>query len=92
MPRPARIGVPGALHDIMVRGTNRYAIFKDDQNKVRFLDRLSQKISEGHCFIYAWVLMGYHISPILSPSKSEFYHSDQLRRFPKELRVQSAYD
>ena len=57
MLRQARLDVPGGLHHIMVRGINRYAIFKDDQDKVRFLDRLSQNISEGNCFIYAWVLM-----------------------------------
>ena len=61
MPRQARLDVPGALHHIIVRGINRYAIFKGDQDKVRFLDRLSQNISEGHFFIYAWVLMENHI-------------------------------
>jgi hypothetical protein len=55
MPRQARLDAPGALHHIMVRGINRSAIFKDDQDKVRFLDRLSQNITEGHRFIYAWV-------------------------------------
>ena len=57
-PRQACLDVPDALHHIMVRGINKYAIFKDDQDKVRFLDRLSQNISEGNCFIYAWVLHG----------------------------------
>jgi len=61
MPRQARLDVPSALHHIIVRGINRTVIFKDDQDKVRFLDRLSQNISEGHCFIYAWVLMHNHI-------------------------------
>jgi hypothetical protein len=35
MPRKARLGVPGALHHIMIRGINRSAIFKDDQDKVQ---------------------------------------------------------
>jgi putative transposase len=61
MPRQARLDIPGALHHIMVRGINRSAIFNDEQDKLRFLDRLSQNISEGHCFIYAWVLMDNHI-------------------------------
>ncbi|MFB0505502.1 MAG: transposase [Thermodesulfobacteriota bacterium] len=69
MPRQARLDVPGALHHIMVRGINRYAIFKDDQDKVRFLDRLSQDISEGHCFIYAWVLMDNHIHLLFRSGK-----------------------
>jgi len=61
MPRQARLDIPGALHHIMVRGINRSAIFKDNQDKVLFLDRLSQNISEDHCSIYAWVLMDNHI-------------------------------
>jgi putative transposase len=61
MPRQARLDIPGALHHIMVRGINRSSIFKDDQDKVLFLDRLSQDISEDHCSIYAWVLMDNHI-------------------------------
>jgi len=61
MPRQARLDVPGALHHIIVRGINRSAIFKDDQDKVLFLDRLSGNIREGRCAIYAWVLMGNHI-------------------------------
>ena len=61
MPRQARLDVPGALHHIIFRGINSSAIFKDDQDKVRFLDRLGQNISEGHCFIYARVLMDNHI-------------------------------
>ena len=50
MPRQARLDVPGAVHPIMGRGITISAIFKDDQDKVRFLDRLSQNISEGNCF------------------------------------------
>lgn len=40
MPRQARLDVPGALHHVMVRGINKSAIFKDDQDKARFLRRL----------------------------------------------------
>jgi hypothetical protein len=39
MPRQARLDAPGALHHIMVRGINKSAIFTDDQDKIRFLDR-----------------------------------------------------
>jgi len=69
MPRHARLDVPGALHHIMVRGINSSAIFKDDQDKLQFLDRLSQDINEGHCFIYAWVLMDNHIHLLFRSGK-----------------------
>ncbi len=37
MPRKARLGAPGALHHIMVRGINKAAIFNDDQDRIKFL-------------------------------------------------------
>jgi putative transposase len=49
MPRQARLDVPGALHHIIVPGIDRSAIFKDDQDKVLFLDRLSDNIREDRC-------------------------------------------
>jgi len=58
MLRQARLDIAGALHHIMVRGNNKSAIFKDDQDKARFLERLGQNVIEGQCSVYAWVLMG----------------------------------
>ena len=57
MPRQARLDVPGALHHIMVRGINKSAIFRDDQDRSRFLDRLGQNIVETQSSVYAWALM-----------------------------------
>ena len=46
MPRKARIDAPGALHHIIVRGIERRKIFKDDTDRINFLDRLGKVISE----------------------------------------------
>jgi len=51
MPRQASLYAPGALHHIMVRGINKSAIFTDDQDKIRFLDRLGQTVMEGQCAV-----------------------------------------
>ena len=61
MPRQARLDTPGALHHIMVRGINRSAIFRDDQDRSLFLARLGQEIVEAQACVYAWVLMGNHL-------------------------------
>ena len=61
MPRQARLDVPGALHHIMVRGINKSDIFKDDQDKALFIERLGQNVIEGKCSVYAWVLMDNHV-------------------------------
>jgi len=47
MPRKARLDVPGALHHIMVRGINKSAIFDDDQDRRKFLERLGENIVGG---------------------------------------------
>jgi len=61
MPRQPRLDVPGALHHIIVRGNNKSAIFSDDQDRTRFLQRLGENITEAKCSVYAWVLMTNHV-------------------------------
>ncbi len=69
MPRRARLDVPGALHHIMVRGIDRSAIFKDDEDRSRFLERLGENIAGGHCAVYAWVLMDNHVHLLFRSGK-----------------------
>ena len=61
MPRKARLDAPGALHHIMVRGINKAAIFNDDQDRTKFLERLGENIFEARCSVYAWALMTNHV-------------------------------
>lgn len=69
MPRQARLDVPGALHHIMVRGNDRAKIFRDDQDRVKFLDRLGKTVEETQCAVYAWVLMDNHIHLLFRSGK-----------------------
>jgi REP element-mobilizing transposase RayT len=45
----------------MVRGINKSAIFKDDEDRSRFLDRLGENVVETQSSVYAWALMETHI-------------------------------
>jgi len=69
MPRQARLDVPGALHHIIVRGINKAPIFKDDQDKMRFLERLGENILRGQCTVHAWVLMTNHMHLLFKSGK-----------------------
>jgi REP element-mobilizing transposase RayT len=60
MPRQARLDVPGALHHIMVRGINKATIFEDDQDRVQFLNRLGENVTDARATVYAWALMTNH--------------------------------
>ena len=61
MPRQARLDTFGALHHIMVRGSNRSRIFRDEEDRRRFLKRLGEAVKKGECSVYAWVLMDNHV-------------------------------
>jgi REP element-mobilizing transposase RayT len=69
MPRQARLDVPGALHHIMVRGIDKSNIFRDDEDKARFLERLGQNVEEGDCSVYAWALMSNHVHILFRSGK-----------------------
>ncbi|MGD9976115.1 MAG: transposase [Desulfatirhabdiaceae bacterium] len=60
MPRTARLDAPGVLHHVMGRGIEKRIIFRDDEDRSDFLDRLSALAREGAMDIYAWVLMPNH--------------------------------
>src|SRR3989337_773896 len=70
MPRQARLDVPGALHHIMVRGIDKSNIFRDTQDKARFLERLGQNVQDAKCSFYAWVLMDNHVHILFRSGQS----------------------
>jgi putative transposase len=69
MPRQARLDVPGALHHIMVRGIDRSNIFRDSEDKNRFLERLGQNVQDAKCAVHAWVLMDNHVHILFRSGK-----------------------
>lgn len=69
MPRRARLDATGALHHIMVRGIDKANIFRDAEDKTRFLERLGQNVQGSKCSIYAWVLMDNHVHLLFRSGK-----------------------
>lgn len=69
MPRRARLDATGALHHIMVRGIDKANIFRDAEDKTRFLERLGQNVQGSQCSIYAWVLMDNHVHLLFRSGK-----------------------
>lgn len=60
MPRQPRLDAPGALHHIMGRGIERTMIFRMDQDREDFLDRLADLCLDGNLIVYAWSLLANH--------------------------------
>ncbi len=61
MPRKARLDVPGTLHHVMVRGIEGSSIFRDEEDRKAFVDRMSALVKETGTRILAWALMDNHL-------------------------------
>lgn len=61
MPRKARLDVPGTLHHVMVRGIEGINIFRDEEDRKAFVDRVRSLVKETGTRVLAWVLMENHI-------------------------------
>jgi len=68
MPRQARLDAPGLLQHIMARGIERREIFKDDQDRQSFLERLAVILEETQTQCYAWALIPNHFHLLLRTS------------------------
>ncbi len=57
MARPLRIQYPGAVYHVTCRGNERQDIFRDDEDRKRFLQILIQPINIYSARLYSYVLM-----------------------------------
>jgi hypothetical protein len=56
MPRQSRIDAPGALQHVIVRGIERRNIFRDDQDRYNFLERMVALVEGTATVCYAWAM------------------------------------
>ncbi len=78
MPRKARIDAPGALHCVLLRGTEGKDLFQDDADRDDFLRRLAHLTKETGSSCYAWALMPSQILLLLKTGRSPI--SELLQR------------
>ena len=69
MPRHARLDAPGALQHIIIRGIERQRIFRDDDDRAAFLNRLGRVLIESGTPCYAWALMPNHAHFLLQTGR-----------------------
>jgi REP element-mobilizing transposase RayT len=60
MPRPLRIEYEGAVYHVMNRGDRREPIFRDDADRLRFLDTLAEACAKTGWQVHALCLMPNH--------------------------------
>ena len=60
MPRKLRLEYPGAIYHVMNRGDRREDIFRDDEDRRRFLAALGEACAKTRWQVHAWCLMRNH--------------------------------
>jgi REP element-mobilizing transposase RayT len=65
MARPLRVEFPGAVYHVMTRGNERKAIYRDDQDRQRFLETLGEMVERFSVRLHAYVLMPNHYHLLL---------------------------
>jgi putative transposase len=65
MPRKARLDIPGTLHHVMVRGIEGNHIFREEEDRTGFVDRMRPLVKDIGTRILAWALMDNHILLLL---------------------------
>ena len=60
MARKLRFEYPGAIYHVMNRGDRREPIFRDDKDRERFLQTLTEACAKTQWLIHAFCLMENH--------------------------------
>jgi len=60
MARPLRIEFPGAVYHATSRGNERSLVFRDERDRVAFLDVLARTVERWGWIVHAYCLMGNH--------------------------------
>jgi putative transposase len=60
MARPLRINAPDLTYHVTARGTGRMPIYRDDQDRLTFLERLAEVVEDCHLKCHAYCLMTNH--------------------------------
>ena len=61
MARKPRVEFEGALYHVIVRGNHRRDIFRDESDRVAYLERIEHYRERYRCIVYAYVLMSNHV-------------------------------
>jgi putative transposase len=70
MARKPRVHFAGALYHVMSRGNQGQSIFKDDQDRERYLGFLKESQERFGYRLYAYVLMGNHVHHLIEIGKT----------------------
>src|ERR1700726_330030 len=67
---PFAIEVPGGVYHVIVRGNERKAVFRDDADRTKYLDRLSHYREKFSFRLLAYCLLDNHVHLAIETGKS----------------------
>ena len=70
MARPIRVEFAGAVYHVMARGNERRAVFRDDQDRRRFLETLGEMTEQFAVQVHAYCLMSNHYHLLLQTPRA----------------------
>jgi REP element-mobilizing transposase RayT len=70
MARKLRVQYPGAIYHVMNRGNRREPIFKDDQDRERFLETLGETCDKTGWQVHAYCLMLNHFHLVIETPRA----------------------
>ena len=70
MARKPRVEFEGAFYHVVVRGNQRQRIFRDDRDRIHYLERVEHYRQRYRFTIYAYVLMSNHVHLLLETGKT----------------------
>ena len=70
MARPLRVQFEGALYHLVVRANNRQPLFRDHQDRRRYLGLLSRYRGQFGCKLYAYVLLNRHVHLLMETPRA----------------------
>lgn len=61
MARKPRVEFEGGLYHVIVRGNHRRDIFRDESDRVNYLERIEHYPERCEAVVYAYVLLSNHV-------------------------------
>ena len=95
MPRQLRLEYEGAAYHVMARGNRRESIFREDSDRLAWLDYLGQVCHRTAWRVDGWVLMGNHYHLLVETPEANLVRGMQwlqtapyrVRRAPRHLSL-----
>lgn len=75
MPRQARLDAPGTLHHVMGRGIEKTAIFRKEEDRKDFLNRVALLYQGKAWKVYAFALMDNHFHLLVRTERQSLSYS-----------------